>query len=104
LEYWYNLGTHVHFLREDNGVPCRCEFTCERSLKVGKTEVELKLSYDGEQFTTAYRLVGETAWTPHFQVDALKNEGPINVGIFSQADWGSEDWAWFDDFQLRYAP
>jgi regulation of enolase protein 1 (concanavalin A-like superfamily) len=100
IEYWYNLGIHVIFLREDNGVPCHCKGTCEKDVFIGKAAVDLKLHYDGKKFITSYRLEGETAWTHHFEVDAIKNEGPVNIGLFSQADSGSKDWAWFDDFQL----
>ena len=100
LEYWYNLGTHVIFLREDNGVPCHCKGTCEKDIFIGKTSVELKMVYDSGKFITSYRLQGEQEWTPHFQVDAIENKGNVNVGLFSQADSGSKDWALFDDFRL----
>lgn len=100
LEYWYNKGTHVIFLREDDGVPCHCKGICEKDVHVGKIEVELRLQYDGEKFITSYRFPGDKDWTHHFDVDAIKNEGPVNVGLFSQADSGSTDWAWFDDFEL----
>ena len=59
LEYWCNLGTHVIFLREDNGVPCHCKGTCEMDIFIGKTSVELKMVYDSGKFITSYRLQGE---------------------------------------------
>jgi hypothetical protein len=100
LEYWYNLGLHVIFLREDDGVPCHCKNTCEKDVFVGTSEVELRVRYDGRRFHTEFRKPGDARWTRHFVVDAVPNRGPINVGLFSQADSGSQRWAWFDDFTL----
>ena len=99
LEYWWEKGIHVIFLKEENDVPRHEKEVDEKDLFWGGQSVELRLTYRQGKFITECREIGGE-WQPHFTVDAIPNRGPINVGLFSQADAEAHDWMWFDDFKL----
>lgn len=100
IEYFFNEGVHNVFLQEENGVPCK-DGACTKVYPYqGNTSVELRMTYQDGKFFTQFRKIGESNWTSHFVSDAIPNNGNINIGLFSQADSGSSEWAWFNDFQL----
>jgi len=103
IEYWWDYGIHVVFLKEENGIPCHDKTVCEKDFYWGATSVEIKMKYDNGKFITDLRPVGSTTWQSHFNVNAIADKGAFNIGLFSQADAGSSDWSWFDNFSL-YVP
>jgi regulation of enolase protein 1 (concanavalin A-like superfamily) len=102
IEYWWEYGIRIILVQEVNGIKQNnIVLSGSDNVPYGSISVELKIDYTNGKFTTYYRSIGSSNWTQHCVINSFPNRGNINVGLFSQADSGSNDWAWFDDFSLN---
>ena len=104
-EYWFDNGIHNILLQEHNSVKCDDSEACGGKTfpYQGNTSVELRLTYKGGKMYSEFRKIGDSNWTPHHTTNAVVN-GKVNIGLFSQADSGSSDWAWFQDLSIVSPP
>ncbi|MDX2188612.1 MAG: DUF5010 C-terminal domain-containing protein [Bacteroidota bacterium] len=104
IEYFFDQGINIILLQEIDGVKQNnLVLSGSDNVPYGATSVEIKINYADGKFTSSYRPIGSTSWNSHCITTAIPNRGPVNIGLFSQADSGSNDWAWFDDFSI-FAP
>ena len=102
LEYWWSSGLHVIFLQEINSVKQNGNVVSGSDNQTyNAITIELKLGIENGRFRTWYRRAVDTDWAEECVSAALPDRGPVKIGLFSQADMGSNDWAWFDDFRLH---